>query len=106
MHIFSYSVKKNTLAASFKNTVSSIEKKRRVHEITKLQKEISNNIYKSYINKEVEVIFENNMKNGYQSGYSSEFVPVFIKTDKKIQPNIYKVVIIEYKNEKLLGKII
>lgn len=106
MHIFPYSKRKNTKASLLKGVNDSL-KKQRFQEVSNLNLLNKRAILKNMLNKELEVIFEKKKENEeYYSGYSSEYCRVFVKTNKQLDNNIYKVKIKKVLFDGLYGEII
>lgn len=76
MHIFPYSRRYGTPAAKMPNQIEKAVKKERADKLIKLSHINEIEFAKRFIGKEIEVILENRMKNGYREGYSKEYVPV------------------------------
>lgn len=85
IHVFPYSKRKNTKAILLQEVDSTI-KKQRIQEINALSEKGFNEVIAKFINKQVEVIFEEQDPDSpYQSGYSSEYIPVLYKINENIQ---------------------
>ncbi len=88
IHVFPYSKRSKTVAAKMKNIVSDKEKKQRVKRLLNLSKDLEENYNKKFLNKEVEVLIENNNEK-YSLGHTSNYLRVII--DEDLKPNtIYK----------------
>lgn len=81
IHVFPYSIRKGTPAASMKQ-VEGEEKKRRARELLDLSHELELRYYKKFIDDEVEVLIER-VKDGYSFGHTSNFLPVKIEEELK-----------------------
>ncbi|MGL4647163.1 MAG: tRNA (N(6)-L-threonylcarbamoyladenosine(37)-C(2))-methylthiotransferase MtaB [Mycoplasmoidaceae bacterium] len=101
MHIFPYSKRKNTRAALYPSINSSILK-RRVKEITKLNYEIRKSVIKDFINKESYVVFEKSEVEGYQTGFTSEYIKILVKSKEDLTGLMKKVI---FKKSSLNGAI-
>ncbi len=103
LHVFPYSMRKNTIAATLKPQIENSVKKQRVHKLM----EISNNQFVNYkqtfVNKTVSVLVEQK-KNGYYFGHSSEYLPVYIEEEATIG-EIVDVKISRFQNNELYGKV-
>lgn len=96
IHVFPYSERQGTKAMELPNHVAPEEKKLRARKLLEVSKELELNYYKKYLDKEVEVLIEEN-KAGYSLGHTSNYLHVKIKGD--IKPNTFvnvKIKTIEY----------
>lgn len=105
-HLFKYSKRDGTKAASMKPEVNGNIKKERLKELEAIEEVNKLNFLKNQIGKTLSVLFESksNME-GYKSGYSKNYLRVNVKAD--IADNeIRDVLITEIKNDELVGKLI
>ncbi len=95
-HIFPFSLKKGTKAENFKEIVDKKEKKRRV----KILKEIANkkkiNFFKKNLNTIHRLLIEKK-ENNYYSGYSDNYLKIYVKIDLNQLKNKFINVIIKEK---------
>ena len=87
LHVFPYSERENTLAASFENKVSPAEKKRRAADLENSEKESAVEVRKKYIGKVLNVLIEEKKGNGYY-GYSENYLRVKIKDREDLILNV------------------
>ena len=85
LHVFPFSPRKNTKANTYIE-VDPKTKKIRTDELIKLSDELEKEYLKTFINKEVSVIFESNNNNVYE-GKSSEYLKCIYHSDEKIIAN-------------------
>ncbi|MEW6686154.1 MAG: tRNA (N(6)-L-threonylcarbamoyladenosine(37)-C(2))-methylthiotransferase MtaB [Candidatus Edwardsbacteria bacterium] len=80
LHIFNYSLRKGTLAASFKETVPSETKARRSKTLRILTIEKKKSYLSRFLGKEIEVIIESkrDKQNGCLTGISGNYLKIFI----------------------------
>lgn len=103
IHVFKYSPRKGTKAASMKEQINGNTKKERSSLLIDKSEKNTNIILNSYINKELEVLFEDNAENNYLSGYSKNYLRVNIPYNKKYINEIRKVYITNVQNGELFG---
>ncbi len=85
IHVFPYSLREGTLAATMKNQIDAKTKKRRVARILEIA-EIKTEIFiGSYINRTVEIIAETNT-DGMFDGLTKNYIRVFAPEDGKVKP--------------------
>ncbi len=84
IHVFPYSKREYTVAATIENQVSSLIKKQRVHKVSQLSLEMYEKYMNRFIGKEISVIIEKQTAEGY-FGHSSEYMPVFIESEEALR---------------------
>ena len=107
LHVFPYSERENTLAATFDNKVSPAEKKRRAADLEKSEKESARKVREKYIGKILNVLIEEKKENGYY-GYSENYLRVKIIDNGNLTLNTndeVNVKIIKCEKELLIGEI-
>lgn len=102
-HLFKYSKRDGTKAASMKPEVDGNVKKVRLKELEAIEEVNRLNFLKNQIGKALSVLFESKSDmEGYKSGYSTNYLRVNVKDD--IGDNeIRNVLITEIKNDELIG---
>lgn len=102
-HLFKYSKRDGTKAASMKPEVDGNVKKVRLKELEAIEEVNRLNFLKNQIGKTLSVLFESKSDmEGYKSGYSTNYLRVNVKAD--IGDNeIRNVLITEIKNDELIG---
>ncbi len=93
IHVFPYSDRNGTVASRMKNKIPGNIKKDRVHRLINLSNELEEKYYNSFIGKEVEVLIEE-LKDGYYYGFTSNYIPLKLKGDYKIN-ELYKIILKE-----------
>lgn len=81
IHIFKYSARKGTIAASMKNMVNEKIKKERSTKLFNLVEKIKLEYLNNMKNQETEVLIEQELDNKYYMGHSKNFIEILI--DKK-----------------------
>lgn len=107
LHVFPYSERENTLAATFENKISPVEKKRRAIDLETSEKESARKVREKYIGKILRVLVEEKKENGYY-GYSENYLRVKIINKDNLILNVNDEVdtkIIECEKELLIGEI-
>jgi len=95
VHTFPYSERKGTSASKKGDSVSKQEKERRAALMIKAADEIRTDYMKNQIGKTVNVLIENKNGNTY-NGYTKNYIPVCIKSDKDLIGKEIEVTITEY----------
>lgn len=87
MHIFKYSKRQGTKAATMPNQVPEEIKTRRSDELLALEKEMSRDYRQSYVGREVEALLETPITvdgKNYYTGYTKEYIRVAKKTNQNM----------------------
>jgi threonylcarbamoyladenosine tRNA methylthiotransferase MtaB len=74
LHVFSYSERDHTLAKELPDKVGSAEKSERSRMLHILSDKKKRAFYESQVGKEVEVLFENDVENGFMHGFTRNYV--------------------------------
>ena len=104
LHVFPYSIRKGTRAASMPQVDGNIKKKR-VKELIELSEELKNKYYKSLIGTEEQLLTEKYL-DGYLIGHLSNYGLVKVKYNKEILNEVLDVKLLDYKDDIFLGEII
>lgn len=90
MHIFKYSPREGTLAAKMTNQIDGNIKEERSQKLIELSNKNEREYNEKYIGKSVDVLFEEE-KDGLWSGYTKNYVRVFVESDENLENKIQKV---------------
>lgn len=105
-HLFKYSKRDGTKAASMKNQVDGNVKKRRSKELSEIEKDNRIEFLKNQVGNTLSVLFETKTElEGFMSGYSTNYLRVHTKDDVNVN-EIKNVKIIDYREDYLIGEII
>lgn len=103
MHIFKYSQRNGTKAATMKNQISGDVKEERSKLLLKLSDDNETEYLNYYIGKQIEVLFEE--KDGeYYKGHSSNYIMVKVKTNEDLSNQIKKVKITKVDKLELIAE--
>ena len=102
LHVFPYSKREGTVAATMDHQLTMVEKKKRVKECLALSSELEEEYAKTFLNQEVEVLAEE-VKDKYTKGYSSEYVSVLVEGNQPYG-KIISVSIKDTKKGQLIGE--
>ncbi len=103
MHIFKYSPRKGTKAAVIKTQIPGNIKEIRSKRLLELSDLNEIEYLKSYLGKEVEVLFEE-YDGEYYKGHTANYILVKIKSEEDLSNKIRKVKVLEIDNLSLIGK--
>lgn len=90
MHIFKYSPREGTLAAKMTNQIDGNIKEERSQKLIELSNINEREYNEKYIGKSVEVLFEEE-KDGLWSGYTKNYVRVFVESDESLENRLKKI---------------
>ena len=90
LHVFPYSKREGTPAASMENQVDEFIKKQRVHSLLELSKKLELDYYNKFINSEVTFIPEV-YKDGYLIGHTGNYLSIKVEGCKNLVNKLVKV---------------
>lgn len=93
IHVFPYSKRPQTKAYDFNNHVSNSIKSNRAKEMRNIAKKLRNKFLISQIGRNEKVLFETKHDNVLYEGYTKNYTPVRIKSDKDITGKICDVLL-------------
>ena len=93
IHVFPFSSREGTPAASMPNQLTNDEKKRRVHILAQVSNDLEIEYRNKFIGRKMEVLFENK-KDDYFIGHTSNYLEVKIKSDENLKNKLIEVEII------------
>jgi len=108
IHVFPYSIRAGTKAASMKNQISASVKSRRASEMTLLGEKLEKDFLKNQIGKTVPILFEKENCTDFHRGYSPNYTLVKIKRTspiKSLRNSVFYVNIKEAINDFCIGEI-
>ena len=103
MHVFKYSPRKGTPAATMENQVDPSTKHDRSEKLLQLNEENFNKFGQKMLGKEFNVLFEQKVGDNKYEGLTENYVKVIVESDNDISEQILKVKIKDVKNEFLEG---
>ena len=103
MHIFKYSPRKGTPAATMENQVDPSTKHERSEKLLQLNEENFKKFGQKMLDKEFNVLFEQKVGDNKFEGLTENYVKVIVESDKDLSEQILKVKIKDVKNEFLEG---
>ena len=106
MHVFKYSPRTGTKAAAMKEQIPGDIKEKRSKILIELSNKNEEEYLKSYIGKNVEVLFEEIDKDGFYKGHTANYIMVKSKFNEDISGKILKVNIINSLQTEIIGEII
>lgn len=96
LHVFTYSERENTDAALLKDVVPMHERKRRNKMLRILSEKKKNHFYSQFIDREFPVLMEEENKDGFISGFTSNYIRIAIPYDPALVNTLVKVKLISF----------
>lgn len=106
MHVFKYSPRKGTPAATMENQIDPQMKQLRSDKLLNLNKENFNKFAGRFIEQEVDVLFEQSIAENTYEGLTPNYIRVVVKSDKDIHGEILKVKLTDIRDEYVEGILI
>ena len=106
LHVFSYSDRANTEASAFKVKISNSEKIDRSRILQSISNKKRLKFYNSNLSMVRKVLFENITENKYVTGFSDNYIRIFVDGDNSMINKIFNVELLEIDNDRVFGKII
>lgn len=105
MHIFPYSVRKGTAAEGFPQQIPEEIKTERTHAMLELAKKSKEDFYRRYLGKTVSILAEQKTDSLWH-GTTANYMDVLFPSDQIQQGDIVSVIVSDYRDEHLIGKIL
>lgn len=107
MHIFKYSPRTGTKAASMKNQVDGTLKEIRSKMLIKLNEENEKEFMGRYIGRKMKVLYEQKTSEGIDmyEGYTPNYIKVLSKAEENVKEKIINTLLVEVKEEHTIGLI-
>jgi threonylcarbamoyladenosine tRNA methylthiotransferase MtaB len=105
-HIFSYSDRKGTSAYNYKPKVDHHEKKSRNRLMIELGERKKIAFYNRFVGKEIAVLFEEQDKRGFWSGFSDNYLRIRVKSGMDLKNCIKRVHLLKIENGDILGELV
>ena len=106
IHIFPFSPRKGTPAASFSGVVSEKVKQRRAVELAEVDRESHEKYCESMLDKTVTVLFEQESAEGLWEGLSGNYVRVYAKSEDNLSGKIRKITLKDLYKDGMIGEIL
>ena len=106
IHIFPFSPRKGTPAASFSGVVSEKVKQRRAVELAEVDRESHEKYCESMLDKTVTVLFEQESAEGLWEGLSGNYVRAYAKSEDNLSGKIRKITLKDLYKDGMIGEIL
>ncbi|WP_127717992.1 tRNA (N(6)-L-threonylcarbamoyladenosine(37)-C(2))-methylthiotransferase MtaB [Halobacteriovorax sp. HLS] len=105
-HVFPYSKRKGTTASKMDNHIHNATKKDRVNSLIHLGEAKLSMFSEDQVGTKSNVLFERRNKDGLYTGYTTNYVKVFVDTSEELKNTVRTVYLKEYKNGKLFAELV
>lgn len=108
MHVFKYSPRKGTPAASFEGQIPASEKEKRSNILIELSKRKTLEFNKKFIGRAMPVLIEQevNGRKGYVEGFTPNYIKVICEGDKNLKGEIVNVSLKEAVDDFIIGRVL
>ena len=104
IHVFEYSPRAGTPAATFPNQVPDKIKTARSQKMRDLGKALQTEFFAAQVGKTLPVLFESKNKDGQWQGYTSHYSPVTVASDRDLANTLVDIHIIGHHHDALAGQ--
>ena len=91
VHVFAYSIRPGTRAAKMPNQLTNHQKEQRSHKMAEVTEQSRQEFLQSQVGKIESVLFETQQADGMQHGYTKNYTPVCVKSDRELCGEIHDV---------------
>lgn len=105
LHVFSYSIRPNTLAGVMKEQVPENAKKIRSNRLHQLSKEKTMSFYRKHLGECLPVLLESSSHHGTMNGFSNNYIKCELPYHEEYSNTIQNVILLEIDEEKEVAKI-
>ncbi len=102
LHVFTYSERDNTLAATMESPVNPKQRAERSKMLHNLSDKKRRRFYEDHIGGEFMVLFENDVENGMMQGFTENYIRVIAKYDPILINELKKVILKSIDNQGLM----
>ncbi|MGE5365436.1 MAG: tRNA (N(6)-L-threonylcarbamoyladenosine(37)-C(2))-methylthiotransferase MtaB [Bacteroidota bacterium] len=104
LHVFTYSERPDTPAINMPGSVDVVERKNRNNRLRHLSEKKRAEFYSAMVNKDLEILFENQNHDGMMKGFASNYVRVELPYDQSLVNSISRVKILSSGREICTGE--
>lgn len=91
VHVFPYSIRPGTKAATFKNQIPKKDKHKRSQQMIEAVEESRKNFLNAQVGKTHEVLFETKVEDNIYQGYTANYIPVKVESSENLSGKILNV---------------
>lgn len=105
VHVFPYSVRPGTAAAGRSDHVTAAVKEARAHRMLAAAAELRADFLNSQLGLVCDVLFETRCKDGSVMGYTANYTPVHVLTDRDLQNRLLPVRLVSVDGDRCIGEL-
>lgn len=107
MHIFKYSPRKGTPAATFAKQVSAGDKRARSAVLMELATKCRKDFHDSFIEKTLKVLYEQRSRaiKGYYEGFTDNYIKVLVPTGENLKNKLIETKLLESREDYIIGRV-
>ena len=107
LHVFPFSARTGTKAATMGGNVKDSVKKERVGVLRRLDNEKRRRFHERFMGKNASILAEGKIyRNNYMRGYTDNYIPVYIPHEKKLENNLVNVTIKKVQDNLVIGELV
>ncbi len=99
VHVFPFSAREGTAAASFEGQLPKAEKARRAQTLQKAADEVRAQVISGFLGRRCEVLLETALPNGLHTGYTENYIPVALDAKGAAQGDIVSAELCEFEGD-------
>lgn len=105
IHVFPFSPKKGTPAASMKEQIPNNIKAQRSKKLIELSNEMTKDFLSSHIGQKMDILFERKLEKNIFEGHTTNYIKVHVKSDEDLKNKICCVKLLQAEQENMTGVI-
>ena len=106
VHVFAYSIRPGTRAAKMPDQLTRQQKEQRSHQMAQVTEESRKSFLQSQVGMVESVLFETEKLDGMQHGYTKNYTPVCVQSDRELCGSIHSVRITGAKDDYCIGQLL
>ena len=106
VHVFAYSIRPGTRAAKMPDQLTRQQKEQRSHQMAQVTEESRKSFLQSQVGMVESVLFETENLDGMQQGYTKNYTPVCVQSDRELCGSIHSVCITGAKDDYCIGQLL
>lgn len=104
-HVFPFSRREGTAAASFEGQIPNGVKEERARQMSRQAKVSRLDFYTSYLGREVTVLFETEVSPNVYEGYSENYIPVRVESPVNLHGGLHRVLLTQIQDDFCMGEL-
>ncbi len=105
VHVFAYSIRPGTRAAKMPDQLTNHQKEERSHKMSAVTEQTRREFLKTQVGMTESVLFETERIDGMQHGYTKNYTPVCVHSDRELCGEIHAVKIVQAMDDYCIGEL-